>query len=117
MKLVHVDHIETERVSHDPGIIRRVLLGEDELPGSVRLSHALLVPGQQVTPHRHEDLFEIFYLLSGEGVLTVEDADYPIGAGSCFAIEPGEEHALVNIGSSDMALLYFGLFAKEQSTV
>jgi len=107
MKLINIDSVETGRVSHDPGIIRRMLFREDELPGSVRLSHAILAPGQRVTPHRHPDLYEIFYLLSGEGVLTVEGEASPIRAGSSFVIEPDEEHALVNTGEMDMALLYF----------
>ena len=112
MKLVDVESVDAGSVSHDPGIIRRILLGEEQLPGSVRLSHALLAPGQRVTPHRHDQLFEIFYLISGDGVLSVEGNDTPIHAGSCFVIEPGEEHALMNSGEMDMTLLYFGLFAE-----
>jgi len=59
-------------VAHAPGMIRRVLLGESDLPGSVRLSHALLAPGQRVETHRHTDLFEVFYVLSGDGQLIVD---------------------------------------------
>ncbi|TLS66270.1 cupin domain-containing protein [Mariprofundus erugo] len=96
---------------HAAGIVRKVLLGEHELPGSVRLSHALLAPGQSVAEHSHDDLFEVFYVLGGQGVLMVNGKSLAIAAGSCFVVEPGELHALGNDGSGDLTLIYFGLFA------
>jgi len=110
MKLVLLDQIEKDSVGHAPGIIRQVLLGEDLLPGSVRLSHAIIHPGQAVEAHRHENLCEVFYLLSGTGLLIVDGNETRIGQGNCFMIEAGEEHALLNNGKDDMCLLYFGLF-------
>lgn len=98
-----------EVADHAAGVIRRVLLSEHVLPASVRLSHALIAPGQSVAKHRHERLLEVFYILDGKGVLTVEAASVAIEAGCCFVIEPGELHALVNDGSIDLTMIYFAL--------
>lgn len=111
MKLVQLDKIDARPVSHAGGIMRKVLLGEGDLPASVRLSHALFKPGESVEMHKHESLFEVFYVLSGQGLLTVEGRPVDIGGGSCFMVEPGEMHALINDGNVDMALIYFGLIA------
>lgn len=109
MKLIRLDEAAPEGVSHDPAIIKRVLLHEDEMPYGVRLSHALFRPGQRVSPHSHPDLYEVFYIISGSGTLIVNGTEHAISAGSCFRIDPGEEHELVNAGESDMAVVYFGL--------
>jgi len=110
MKLVSLNQIEKDSVDHAPGIIRQVLLGEELLPGSVRLSHAIIYPGQAVEAHRHENLCEVFYLLSGNGLLIVDGNETLIRQGNCFMVEAGEEHALLNNGGEAMCLLYFGLF-------
>jgi mannose-6-phosphate isomerase-like protein (cupin superfamily) len=109
MKLVQLDEIAPQGVSHDPEIMKRVLLHEDEMPHGVRLSHALFRPGQRVSHHSHADLSEVFYVISGSGTLIVDGAEHAIAAGSSFRIDPGEEHALLNTGIDDMAVLYFGL--------
>jgi len=119
MKIVHIENVvgETvshnpdigETVSHNPDIIKKVLLNEHELPGSVRLSHALFSPGQKASAHRHEGLCEVFYVLSGCGLMTINDLDYPLEQGSCIMVEAGELHELGNNGETDMTVLYFGL--------
>jgi len=111
MKLVQLGKIDAGPVNHASGIMRKVLLGNGDLPASVRLSHALFQPGESVEMHKHDDLFEVFYLLSGQGMLSVEGRSVAISAGSCFVIEPNEAHALCNDGDADMALIYFGLIA------
>jgi len=111
MKLVQLAEIDAGPVNHASGMMRKVLLGEGDLPASVRLSYALFQPGQAVEPHRHEDVYEVFYLLSGQGRLSVERRSMAIAAGSCFVIEPNETHALSNDGDVDMAVIYFGLLA------
>jgi mannose-6-phosphate isomerase-like protein (cupin superfamily) len=109
MKTVQIDDVVGEAVSHNPDIIKKVLLNEHELPGSVRLSHALFSPGQKASAHRHEGLCEVFYVLSGCGQMIVDNIDYPLEQGSCIVVEAGELHELVNNGEEDMTVLYFGL--------
>ncbi|GAV19161.1 cupin domain protein [Mariprofundus micogutta] len=109
MKLVNLSEIKPEGLSHDADIMKRVLLGESELPGSVRLSHAVFKPGQKASAHKHTDLYEVFYLLGGTGVITVDGVSQPLEKGSCIRIDSNEEHELVNNGDEEMTVLYFGL--------
>ena len=109
MKIVQLNDIAGEAVSHDADIVKRVLLGELDLPGSVRLSHALLSPGQKAAGHSHENICEVFYVLSGQGLMTVNAVDYPLRQGSCLKIDKGELHELGNTGEADMAVIYFAL--------
>lgn len=109
VKLVKLNDVACEPVAHEPGIMKQVLLSEDELPASVRLSHATLKPGQKVKAHRHEALVEVFYLLSGTACFRVDGHAFMAQKGSVVRIDAGEEHSLVNSGSEDLHLLYFGL--------
>lgn len=111
MKHIQLNDVAGEAVSHDADIVKRVLLSESELPGSVRLSHALFSPGQKTAAHNHENICEVFYVLSGRGLMTVNGVDYPLTQGSCLKIEAGELHELGNTGETDMAVIYFGLSA------
>lgn len=109
MKVVNLETIEAEAVAHDPGIMKRVLLPESELPCSVRLSQATLIPGQQVSAHHHEHICEVFYILSGQGEFIVDGETVEVGEGSTIRIDAGEVHAVVNGSDNDLSLLYFGL--------
>ena len=112
MKLVQLDSVETQGLSHDADILKRVLLSESELPDSVRLSHAVFKPGQVASAHSHADLHEIFYVLAGTGQMLINGDPHTLEQGSCIRIDPGEVHELSNIGESDMSVLYFGLMAE-----
>ncbi|OIO68299.1 MAG: cupin domain-containing protein [Zetaproteobacteria bacterium CG_4_9_14_3_um_filter_49_83] len=112
MKLVQLDHVKVQGLSHDADILKRVLLNESELPASVRLSHAVFKPGQQASAHSHADLHEIFYVLAGTGQMLIDGVAFALAQGSCIRIDPGEVHELSNSGESDMSVLYFGLMAE-----
>jgi len=109
MKLVNLSEIKPEGLSHDADILKRVLLGESELPGSVRLSHALFKPGQKASAHSHSDLSEVFYVISGSGEFIVDGISHTVCEGSAFCIDPGEMHELQNSGNENLNVIYFGL--------
>ena len=109
MKIVQLDDLRPEGLAHDPDIIKRVLLREDELPASVRLSHAVFKPGQKASAHTHDDLIEVFYLLSGSAEVIVNGVAHALKQGGCLRVDAGETHELINAGVNDMAVIYFGL--------
>ncbi len=111
MKIRHLDEIKPQGISHDADILKKVLFSESELPASVRLSHAVFKPGQKASGHRHDDLCEIFYVISGSGLFCINGQEHRVSAGSSLRIDPHEMHEVINDGSDDMALVYFGLAA------
>ena len=109
MYINRLEDAELQALSHDTDIMKRVLLSESVLPAGVRLSHAVLKPGQQTAEHDHALLTEVFYVLSGQGELVVDGVSQVVGAGSAFSIEPGEQHVLRNHAATALTLLYFAL--------
>lgn len=96
-------------VSHDPRILKRVLLERGELPALTNLSRAVLRPGDRAPEHRHSAMWEIFYVLDGRGRIRVDGVTSTLTRDQCWVIEPGEAHEISNDAEADLVLLYFGL--------
>ncbi len=105
MKLSRLDSMPFEPVSHDPRLRKKVLL-RDPLPGMKHISHIILRPGERVTVHSHPDAYEVFYCIRGEARMKVGEEEISLLNGTCLVVEPGEEHAFVEI-IDEVELLYF----------
>ena len=69
------------------------------------LAEETLPPGHSVTPHYHEVLEEIYYILSGTGVMTVGNEQQSVKAGDAVYIPKQQRHTLTNTGAEPMQLL------------
>jgi mannose-6-phosphate isomerase-like protein (cupin superfamily) len=60
--------------------------------------------GAGVGPHeQHED--EVYYVLSGKGVMTVDDQPVDMTTGTAVLTRPGSSHGLKQVGSKDLVVL------------
>ena len=63
-----------------------------------------LHPGSGIGHHeQHED--EIYYVLSGQGELTLDGERRVIGPGTAVLTRPGSSHALKQMGSEDLVII------------
>jgi mannose-6-phosphate isomerase-like protein (cupin superfamily) len=69
------------------------------------LAEEVLPPGRAVTPHHHNQLEEIYYILSGRGLMTVGDEKREVGAGDAIYVPRGHKHTLENTGAEPIRLL------------
>ncbi|HEX2342359.1 MAG TPA: cupin domain-containing protein [Vicinamibacterales bacterium] len=61
-------------------------------------------PGAAIGYHlQKED--EIYYVLSGRGMMTIDDKAFEVGPGSAILTRPGSSHGLKQIGSEDLVIL------------
>ncbi len=109
MKRICLDQLPEESVSHNPAIKKRVLLRRGDLPGLIHFAQARFAPGQVADGHAHADMAEVFFVESGQGTITINGQPYSLTPGTCVAVEPGEHHKVVNSGSEELVLTYFGL--------
>ena len=64
----------------------------------------LFKPGSGVCYHeQHED--EVYYVLSGHGVMTLDDKPIEIGPGTAVLTRPGSSHGLKQTGAEDLVVL------------
>ena len=59
--------------------------------------------------HLHNDMFEVFSVVSGCGEIRINDVGYVFTAGTTVVVEPGEVHEIINSGDTDLVVSYFGV--------
>ena len=109
MKISKLSVLDELSVSHDPQLKKKVMIKNGEVPHLTGFSQAKIPAGATVSSHTHEDMYEIFFVNSGEGVITIDSKEYFLNEGMCVVVEPKEEHSLKNGGNNDLILTYFGL--------
>jgi len=86
----------------------RTLFSADRTPTrALTLGVADLPPAARDTliTHRHDPI-EAYYVLAGEGLVSIDGVDHAVRAGSAVFLPGGCEHAALNTGSTVMRLLY-----------
>ena len=109
MKLTSLNNLPEKEVSHNQAIKKKVMLSPGDLPHLTNFSQARLAPGQISPGHFHRDMCEVFYVESGSGIIVIDGKEYPLEKGTCVATETGEVHEIINNGSTDLVINYFGL--------
>lgn len=68
--------------------------------------HTTIYPTGTTTGHSHDDMEEIYYVLSGEGIMVVGDDEYPIKPGDALYVPPGEFHTTKQTGILPLTVLW-----------
>lgn len=68
-----------------------------------------LKPDGELFEHSHDAQYEIHYIISGSGVLTVEKKKFNVQAGSIAIGPPKEKHSLKNTG--DKTIHFLAIFS------
>jgi len=112
MKLIEINKLKEEDVSHNSRIRKRVILSNGEAPPIINYARSVFPPGEIAGAHVHRDMIEIFTVESGSGIIRINDVAYDFLKDMCAVIEPGELHEIENTGPDEMVLNYFGVLAE-----
>jgi mannose-6-phosphate isomerase-like protein (cupin superfamily) len=63
-----------------------------------------LKPGSAIGYHEQKE-DEVYYVLSGKGVMTIDDKPFDIGPGAAILTRPGSSHGLRPTGEEDLVIL------------
>jgi mannose-6-phosphate isomerase-like protein (cupin superfamily) len=63
-----------------------------------------LKPGSGIGYHEQKE-DEIYYVLSGKGVMTIDDKPFDVTAGTAVLTRPGSSHGLRQVGAEDLVIL------------
>lgn len=92
-------------VTKDGSEIRELLAYRNSCVANQSLAEARVMPGQRTAPHYHRLTEEIYYILSGAGLITVAGEERRVAAGDAIAIPPGAVHTIANVGQEVLTLL------------
>ena len=52
---------------------------------------------------------EVFFVSAGTGIIRIDETEYSLTPGVCVAVEAGETHEIINTGTKNLILTYFGI--------
>ena len=82
------------------------LFSADRTPtDSLTAGVAEINPGQQLNLHRHQPS-ELYYILSGQGIVTIDTTDYEVEANTAVFIPGFAEHGIRNTGQGILRFFY-----------
>ncbi len=107
----------------NPGVLKRVIAThQDFQAGQVQmLNWAQLPVGSSFQPHYHEDMQEVFVLLSGVVAMSIRQANCSDSSEECITMRPGdtviidptEIHQMQNIGDVVAEYIVFGISSQK----
>ena len=66
----------------------------------------LMLPGQTLGGHYHEQVEETFYVVSGRGTFLVNGEAHPAAEGDAFRLEPEDRHDIRNDSDAPLKLVF-----------
>lgn len=73
------------------------------------VDHLLLPPGASTGGHAHRAVAEFYYVMAGDGILSVGNQSEPVRVGDAIPIHLNEAHALRNSGSEPLEVMIVGI--------
>jgi len=93
----------------DKKVLRDTYFLIEQIKGPTRrmsCGHTTIYPTGSTTGHTHDDMEEIYFIISGEGTMIVGEDEYPIKAGDCLYCPPGEFHTTINTGLMPLVVVW-----------
>lgn len=116
MKKVSFNTLSFIPASHEdqnsPGVLKKVLFsGIDFIPeGKVEMINwALLPKDKSFIPHYHEDMDEIFIIISGKTRIKIGKEEELLEKGDAVLIPMRSIHEMENIGKKDVNYIVIGI--------
>jgi mannose-6-phosphate isomerase-like protein (cupin superfamily) len=73
------------------------------------VDHMLLPPGASSGPHLHREVAEFYYVINGDGVVTVAAESAPIHSGDAIPIQLTDVHSFENTSNQPLEFLIVGV--------
>jgi len=118
MKIIKGSDMPYEAASHEdpksPGVLKRVLARKDDLiPGRVQMINWAQMPaGQTFKCHYHEEMEEVFVIVSGKAEIEIENERSTLDAGDMVIIPPRAKHVMTNTGSEPVNYIVLGIVSR-----
>jgi mannose-6-phosphate isomerase-like protein (cupin superfamily) len=73
------------------------------------VDHLLMPPGTTIGPAQKPDMSEIYYVMAGDGSVTIGSETAQLHSGDAVPVRLGETQSFANSGSAPLELLIFGI--------
>ena len=109
MKIVRLAELLEVGVSHNPQILKKVMIQQGQVPNLTNFSQFRAQPGQISPGHSHQDMVEVFLVESGHGQIEIDGQRFKLSPGVCVQVDINEQHEISNTGDQELVVTYFGI--------
>ena len=93
--IAHQPYLDVQAyVTKDRSTIRELMCPAHHGNQAQSLAEAIVPAGRRTLLHRHLSSEEIYFIVRGEGLMTLGDTSFPVRAGDTICIPPGTPHAI-----------------------
>ena len=104
MNRININQCE-QFTTKDTSLIREIMAPRNSAVAKQSLAEAVVPSGCRTLAHYHPITEEIYYILSGEGVMALEEEVVVVVAGDAIGILPGQRHQIENRGIEPLVFL------------
>ena len=94
-----------EQLAQRGNVSWKELIGDPAAGTDMVVGVARLMPGEHLALHRHTQP-EIYFMLTGQGLVTVDGEVHDVQAGSLVFIPGDAEHGIRNVQAAELQFLY-----------
>jgi mannose-6-phosphate isomerase-like protein (cupin superfamily) len=73
---------------------------------NLTMGYTVIYPTGKTTGHAHDDMEEVYYILTGKGKMVIGEDEFPIQTGDAFYVPFGAFHVTYNIGNQPLAMVW-----------
>ena len=95
----------TAYISKDGSEIRELMHPSQHGNRLQSLAEATVQPGARTQHHRHAHTEELYHVSAGNGLMTLGDTCFTVGAGDTVLIAPGTPHRIEATGAEPLRIL------------
>lgn len=92
-------------ITRDGSEIRELMHPAAQGNKTQSLAEAIVRSGQRTYLHQHHQSEELYYIMAGQGRMTLATEHFTVAAGDTICIPPGTPHCIENIGTEALQIL------------
>ena len=73
---------------------------------NLKMGYTIVYPTGKTTGHSHDDMEEVYFIVSGRGKMVVGNDEFPIQTGDAFYVPFGEFHTVYSTGIEPLKVLW-----------
>ncbi|MBE0477764.1 cupin domain-containing protein [Candidatus Aerophobetes bacterium] len=83
------------------------LITSDNSPSrNLKMGYTIIYPEGKTTGHSHEEMEEVYFVISGKGKMVIGDEEFCVKEGDAFYVPPGPYHVTYNTGLLPLSFLW-----------
>ncbi len=94
-----------EHITKDKSSIKEIFHPNNSPINNESLALAVVPPGKSTKAHIHQKSEEIYFVLEGKGIITLDRNKHEINKHDSILLKKGVKHSIENIGEEDLKFL------------